>query len=318
MLDRTRQAVHRRSRGFTLIELLVVIAIIAVLIALLLPAVQQAREAARRSQCKNNLKQMGLALHSYAETYGCFPAAYYGRRYGSSDGCTQASRRVSVASPGWGWGVMLLPYLDQGPLYNEMPFNTVNNINLTNMKPLGQTPLNVYRCPSDIGGKLNDNFHDFATTNYRANFGTLQVGASYSGCGTSPRYEDLANGMFGANSDTRFRDITDGASNTVALGEIVLAEFLEVERVGSIWLGQYMTGSSTYSVPDLNMGTLSNNVYYRVNGTNTRAYTSFHMGGAHFLFADGSVHFLSESTDADSVLMNLSRKADGNAFALPF
>jgi prepilin-type N-terminal cleavage/methylation domain-containing protein/prepilin-type processing-associated H-X9-DG protein len=318
MLSPTYRHAVRRNPGFTLIELLVVIAIIAVLIALLLPAVQQAREAARRSQCKNNLKQMGLALHNYVETYGCFPGAYYGRRYGSDDGCTYASRRVSVAAPGWGWGVMLLPYLDQTALYNQMPFNTVNNINLTNMKPLGQTPVGVYRCPSDIGPRLNSNFHDFATSNYRANFGTLQVGSSYSGCGTSPRYEDLTNGMFGANSFTRFRDITDGASNTVAIGEIVLAKFLDVERVGSIWMGQYMTSASGYSVPDLNMGTLSSNVYYRVNGTNTRAYTSFHMGGAHFLFADGSVHFLSESTDADNVLMNLSRKSDGNVVTLPF
>lgn len=103
-----------RRRAFTLIELLVVIAIIAILIALLLPAVQQAREAARRTQCKNTMKQLGLAMHNYHDTFGAFPAAYYGRRL-TDTACTYSSnRRVSVASPGWGWGVMLLPYIDQG------------------------------------------------------------------------------------------------------------------------------------------------------------------------------------------------------------
>src|SRR4051812_30971338 len=103
-----------RFRAFTLIELLVVIAIIAILIALLLPAVQQAREAARRTQCRNNLKQMGLALHNYHDTYRLFPASYY------RDWPHNSSTNPTAGRPGWGWAVMLLPYMDQGPLFNAL------------------------------------------------------------------------------------------------------------------------------------------------------------------------------------------------------
>ncbi|HVJ87320.1 MAG TPA: DUF1559 domain-containing protein [Caulifigura sp.] len=306
---------HGRKQGFTLIELLVVIAIIAILIALLLPAVQQAREAARRTQCKNSLKQIGLAMHNYAETFRALPAAYYGRRLDTP--CSYSSQRVSVASPGWGWGTMLLPYLDQGPLYNQMPFNTVLNINTVNMKPLGETAISVYRCASDIGPSKNPNYQDFGMSNFRANFGTLRVDASYTGCSESPRYEDLTNGMFGANTPCRFADVTDGLTNTVMVGEVAFGDLGGVNRVASMWLGQYMVGS-TYSTPATNMGTLSFNVLYRVNGTATRAYSSYHTGGAQFLFGDGSVHFLSESTDADNVLQRLSMKADGQPVDLPF
>src|SRR5688572_18580233 len=107
---------NRRSAGFTLIELLVVIAIIAVLIALLLPAVQQAREAARRTQCKNNLKQIGLALHNYHDNYQLFPAAIIFPAYKSSANCTADGQRFNLNTTGW---TMLLPFIDQAPLYNQ-------------------------------------------------------------------------------------------------------------------------------------------------------------------------------------------------------
>src|SRR5215813_2046814 len=107
----------RRRSGFTLIELLVVIAIIAVLIGLLLPAVQQAREAARRSQCKNNLKQMGLAMHNYHDVYQCFPPGYLGYPAGNGGSCATINN-TTQRGQGWGWGAFLLPYLDQGNLYN--------------------------------------------------------------------------------------------------------------------------------------------------------------------------------------------------------
>src|SRR5271156_6169116 len=113
-----------RRKGFTLIELLVVIAIIAVLIALLLPAVQQAREAARRTQCKNNLKQMGLAMYNYLDVYQSFPPGYLGYSAGNGGSCSTLDN-YAQRGQGWGWGCYLLPYLDQGNLYNLIQPGTI-------------------------------------------------------------------------------------------------------------------------------------------------------------------------------------------------
>jgi prepilin-type N-terminal cleavage/methylation domain-containing protein len=134
----------RRHRGFTLIELLVVIAIIAILIALLLPAVQQAREAARQSQCKNNLKQIGLALHNYHDVFNMFPASYL-----VDYNHPERDEETLDGPSGWAWGTMLLPYLDQAPLYNafeiHLPAWHPNNAVAV------QTPLEVFLCPSATG-----------------------------------------------------------------------------------------------------------------------------------------------------------------------
>ena len=136
-------SMHRKLRGFTLIELLVVIAIIAILIALLLPAVQQAREAARRSTCRNNLKQIGLAMHNYADIHKCFPS-----------GCMSTTGNANP--PGgpqmWGWGVMILPQVDQAPLFERLLVNKqtfYQLLNNTALRSLIQQELPVYRCPSD-------------------------------------------------------------------------------------------------------------------------------------------------------------------------
>ncbi len=140
----------RRQRGFTLIELLVVIAIIAILIALLLPAVQQAREAARRTQCKDNLHNIGLALHNYEETHRTLPPLAFG------DGGNPASSPV----PAFPWSVMILPFLDQAPLYNVMkpgPTTLQQLLNSTTSRTLLQTPLEIFMCPSDTGPNLNNN-----------------------------------------------------------------------------------------------------------------------------------------------------------------
>ena len=131
-----------RRRGFTLNELLVVIAIIAILVALLLPAVQSAREAARRSQCKNGLKQTGLALHSYHETHSSFPPGFISRNVQASDPVTPTN-----IAPGFSWGTMILPNLDQEPLYSSLDFERDAD-DPTNLS-FGQTSLPVFRCPSD-------------------------------------------------------------------------------------------------------------------------------------------------------------------------
>src|SRR5690606_1821609 len=137
---------HRLRRGFTLIELLVVIAIIAVLIALLLPAVQQAREAARRSQCQNNLKQLGLALHNYHDTYARFPSAVF---WTDVDGDGQADRDEGH----WAWGAAILPFIEQGNLADRMQPGTLTPTQVHALDPsLLKTPLAVFQCPSDDGG----------------------------------------------------------------------------------------------------------------------------------------------------------------------
>ena len=144
----------RIRRGFTLIELLVVISIIAVLIALLLPAVQQAREAARRSQCKNNIKQMGLAFHNYHDVFNTFPPAWIS---GSATGPTNGSTTETGC---WGWGAMLLPHLDQAPLYNVVqpgPLTLSQNLAAGGAQAAAlKTPLAAFRCASDVGPGVND------------------------------------------------------------------------------------------------------------------------------------------------------------------
>jgi prepilin-type N-terminal cleavage/methylation domain-containing protein/prepilin-type processing-associated H-X9-DG protein len=198
----------RHRSGFTLIELLVVIAIIAVLIALLLPAVQSAREAARRAQCVNNLKQIGLALHNYEEAINVLPAAMM--VYAGGNG-TQLSPLV-----------MILPYLEQGPLYNSVNFdfpyaNLVNNNPFPN-DTVRTTNLNSFICPSDrddpmpsVGGQ----------TNYMANMGSWIVWQAALGPNLGlPQ----PNGVLYGDSATKLAAITDGLSNTMFYSERVLAD----------------------------------------------------------------------------------------------
>jgi prepilin-type N-terminal cleavage/methylation domain-containing protein/prepilin-type processing-associated H-X9-DG protein len=196
---------NRARRGFTLIELLVVIAIIAVLIALLLPAVQAAREAARRIHCVNNLKQMGIALHSYHEANNTFPMGYV----------SWNNANMELTSPGWGWGTLLLPRLEQSSLYNAI------NINLAIENPASATArttqLNAYICPSDqytgiFMAKQDDGtpIVNVATNSYAACFGAgLEIAD----------VPQLGNGMFVRNLCRGLRDVTDGSTNTIALGE---------------------------------------------------------------------------------------------------
>ena len=184
------------KRGFTLIELLVVIAIIAVLVSLLLPAVQAAREAARRTQCKNNLKQLGLALHNYHDVFNVFPPG--------------GTYRASTVQPaGWSVQARLLPYLEQGNLSNLIDYSSGYSV-----QPL-VTPMriSVLLCPSEINDKA---YPDGAIThwplNYAANYGEWFL--------WNPGTNNFGTGVFGPNSRTGIRDITDGTSNTLAIAEV--------------------------------------------------------------------------------------------------
>ncbi|MBS0202950.1 MAG: DUF1559 domain-containing protein [Planctomycetes bacterium] len=192
-----------RSRsGFTLIELLVVIAIIAILIALLLPAVQQAREAARRTQCKNNLKQIGIALHGYHSSAGTLPPGRLVTQVDGSGHCFAAYAH-------------LLPYIDQGPLYNQVNFNANPDTGFGNAVPLA-TMLSMLLCPSDpavILQPASAKSPASAVHNYPLNTGTTYPVSPRNPAGTP------VTGIFFENSSVRFAGITDGLSNTVCISE---------------------------------------------------------------------------------------------------
>jgi prepilin-type N-terminal cleavage/methylation domain-containing protein len=292
-----------RRRGFTLIELLVVIAIIGILVALLLPAVQQAREAARRTQCSNNLKQIGLALHNYHDTFATFPPA-----------CTVSARDVRGAGiAAWGWGTSILPQLDQSPLFNDLNPNRVE-LDLLLRDPVARQKvavrLPVYTCPSDTA----------PPTNYERAF----YNSEYGGPGTGPGSRNFAagtssypavhglyrvtaveavydrrdpGGVFFPTSNIRIPDITDGTSNTFLIGERRWSDF------SAVWVGirnyQGQNNWGPWQIQGLvsvapNFGTpFINGVPF--NEGSRRGFSSNHPGGLHFLLADGRVQFIGEN-----------------------
>ncbi|HWL10239.1 MAG TPA: DUF1559 domain-containing protein [Planctomicrobium sp.] len=288
----------RRERfGFTLIELLVVIAIIAILVALLLPAVQQAREAARRSQCKNNLKQIGLALHNYHDTHQIFPCGF-----------VNFPSNAMTNTRGWGWGALILPYLDQSVLFQQLQVNTIRIDQVeggtypANGSPLTQTAISVYRCPSDTGPRINSDRGNHGTSNYSGVFGNstpsgrdpdgTAYAAAYS-CGHDWRRGD---GMFFANSNIRMRDLVDGTSNVLAIGERAFGQIGTRTFGGAIWVGKWQHDRWAS-----NICSIRNNDECALFGTSQWSYSSQHTGGLHFLLADGSVRFI--SSNADRVVM---------------
>ena len=276
---------RRPTRGFTLIELLVVIAIIAVLIALLLPAVQQAREAARRTQCKNNLKQFGLAMHNYHDTFNMFPLqASYG----------------PAARYHWSWIPMVLPFLDQAPLYNQANFSldglntTVNSSGVSNLSIIARN-LTAALCPSDPNSSTPATRQDDAAaivlglTNYAVCVGdhintTTTTGAQ----NTSPYGNSCTNGSLCRGVITRFgwsarmRDLTDGTSNTMMVGEVVPS------KCGWEDWG-HQNFATTAHGPNYLFATMT------AGNPECIGYYSWHTGGVQVLMGDGTVRFISEN-----------------------
>ncbi len=286
-----------KRSGFTLIELLVVIAIIAILVALLLPAVQQAREAARRSSCKNNLKQVGLALHNYHDTFGLFPMLY-GR-----SGLTAPNNCPNQCGL-WGWGAMILPQLEQPAVYDQLQIGDVKLQDAVADAASLQTMQNgyaAYRCPSDIAPTINTErevpdssgasggFQPVATSNYVAANNSYDL------------ERDNPNGLFvpGYIKPKSFRDMLDGSSNTIAIGE--RAWRLEQTDLKAAVVFGMMDDSEANSSNGLVYVSACGR--YGVNTTTTdsvRGFSSQHQGGAQFLLADGAVRFISENIDLNA------------------
>lgn len=287
------------SRGFTLIELLVVIAIIAILIALLLPAVQQAREAARRTQCRNNLKQIGLAMHNYHDVAQAFPP-----------GVIWPGGMFSA--PRTNYNVHLYPYLDQANVYNQVNFSTGgitwhggNNVAaISSVVP-------ALMCPSDgRGGSTKDiGGYRQAVSNYVGLFSGLQLG-DVSTTNSSLR------AIFRPNNSARIRDVSDGTSSTIFFAEGLSGT--EADFRGQAWGdqpagGMVFTGLGPNSrAPDRcypccnwcdsqTIGGLPRDNLPAVNGdgsvVDTAASRSRHVGGVHVLMGDGAVRFISENID---------------------
>jgi prepilin-type N-terminal cleavage/methylation domain-containing protein/prepilin-type processing-associated H-X9-DG protein len=338
-------------RGFTLIELLVVIAIIAILIGLLLPAVQKIREAAARMQCSNNLKQLGLALHNYHDSNGRLPP---GRKsLGNTEGYGQPTYSPDPVILNLHGLVLLLPYIEQDNLYKQFNLNaaagdflgsqlgySIGNAKLASPDAvasgnaaLAANRVATFLCPSDPGNPtINPSPYyspDLGKTGIKAYKTSYDFIAQCQGVGYYNYWANSSLGtryMFGENSTTRITDVTDGTSNTLAMGEQTLALYNGVTTswayAGWVSVGIDPVGAwnTTYPARGLNIWNYNNNTSPPNNTPGQRASwynaSSLHTGGVNFVFADGSVHFISQTIDVVS-LTYLSRMADGQVIPNP-
>jgi prepilin-type N-terminal cleavage/methylation domain-containing protein len=300
-----------RRKAFTLVELLVVIAIIGLLIALLLPAVQAARATARRASCKNNMKQIGLALHMHHDTYGHLPAGW-----DTIDPHT--GRPDDHGNPGWGWSAKILPFIEQENLQDSL-IEWEDPIFAHHNELARVAIIKTFRCPSDIGddtfmlheddghdhmhAEQDDHDHDhdeepefpmeIATGNYIGVFGVneLHDACEHDNC--------RGNGVFYLNKMHKFRDVTDGLSQTVMVGERSSA-IAPSTWVGVVPHSEHGPGRVVgigEAPPNFDLDAFHN-------------FSSFHPGGVHFVLGDGSVHFVSDTIDL-GVYQALCTRAGG-------
>jgi len=275
-----RRAGGRPRSAFTLVELLVVIAIIGILIALLLPAVQAAREAARRSQCTNNLKQIALACHNYHDTYQCLPNPY------TDDNNNQTG-------PEWGWAAFILPFMEQKPLHDQLRVSHTRLADIVDdaaMRELLQTGIDSYLCPSDkLKVILPTTTQDPDLGNdFTPGFGDNDnpAGTSYAGSkGQTTDNKDGRGAMPGWFTIT-FAEFRDGTGNTFLAGECFRENF------SKFWCGPPNPGSGNAVLCRTNPGNKLN------SGGNQWAFGSYHPDGANFAMADGSVRFINEQIES--------------------
>ena len=295
---------HSR-RGFTLIELLVVIAIIAVLIALLLPAVQQAREAARRTQCKNNLKQLGLALHNYHDTFLVFPPGQFQKlAEDPGGGGTLLTPNAGDSTNRSSWMQRILPYFDQAPLFNKFAPYMSGPAGMAFQWPGADTILPAFMCPTDPAGPKNSTANDRPNQGFSGNYVVCAGSTSFGQAGGGLNL----NGLFFSYSRTSIRDTTDGTSNTLMAGELLLIK--DVDPSGHDIRGRYYntwSGNTFFSSnlpPNTTVG--DQHTPWCVSGpkrpcASTGDYVQFarseHTGGVQIAMADGAVRFVSENID---------------------
>jgi type II secretory pathway pseudopilin PulG len=338
-----RPSTNAPRRGVMWVDVLIVLAVIALIVVLGLPAIQQSREAARWTQCRNNLKQLGLALHNYHDVYATFPPGYV----------------LGTEGPylGWSWTTPLTPYVDSSPIYNELRPILDGGLQGTPNFKWYSAAFPIFFCPSDDGTKLLSHVlvvgssvtdgivtpatldvpNHYARSNYfgvagylHADVGGIAIDASGEPTGTGPlvnagslgnlrttfsvghRYCDPANfrGVFGQNSWTKIVDIKDGTSRTLIVGERYTPRN---EQPGAVGHGTWVGVPDCTTAAGLAMA-LGDTAVKPNAGARTRAETtgfgSAHIGGSHFLLADGSVHFVRD--DIDIVLYrSLSAIADG-------
>ncbi|HUY92603.1 MAG TPA: DUF1559 domain-containing protein [Pirellulales bacterium] len=267
-------------KGFTLVELLVVIAIIGILVALLLPAVQAARESARRTQCKNQLKQIGLAMQNYHDLNRAFPAGYYSQFDGNGD----------ELGPGWGWGAALLAELEQTNLASRINLNL--GIGDAQNAALRTTALPVFLCPSEVHGPQ----FTVANTSVTVAYGNY---VAINGNGGVSDFAGSNDGAFLRNRWFRMADIADGLSNTLFVGERCS------HMSFTTWTGG-VTGGEVVSQLDpagietdaaLVLSHAGPHVPNNPEVTDADATASFHPIGVNFLFGDGSVHVINNTID---------------------
>jgi prepilin-type N-terminal cleavage/methylation domain-containing protein/prepilin-type processing-associated H-X9-DG protein len=318
----------RRRLAFTLVELLVVIGIIGVLLAVLLPAVQQSRESARATQCRSNLKQIGLALHDYHNVHKAFPAGCVGDRNNELD------------IQGWGWATYLMPFIEEQALYAALDPNT-NTLPMVlasdRLQPYLRTPLPIYRCASDAADELQSDARTLsgfvlplasstvtwnglapspssalaciiaqpdgeshsdgygvraARSNYVASFGDFWQKSSYAWT-----WDDYAgNGVFGSNTAVRIRDISDGTGKTLAIGERSSKAFASIWAGVDGWNhcereGVPMVMATTFYP----MNSDPDPYYLSCDAKGAAGFGSMHPGGANFVMADGAVRYISEN-----------------------
>jgi prepilin-type N-terminal cleavage/methylation domain-containing protein len=298
-----------RHYAFTLIELLVVVAIVAMLIALLLPAIQAARESARKSACANNLKQIGLATQSYMASHKALPPGYISKVLPDHDD----------GGPGWAWGAMLLPFMEEVDLHREVDWKT--SVEGSKVEAIRMASLPIFTCPSDgtfqtvihIPEKgSNNTICQMAAASYVGSAGTVRP--------TCKICRDAFDGVYGRNRAIKPQEMQDGLSKTLAVGEratrwaaavmwgvVPGSKLLDNERPGKYAAGPaYVLGTTFHEGFNIE----SSEVDPEEKDTFAESFGSVHPGGCFFLFCDGGVRFVWDN--ADPSVMNALSTRDGN------